>query len=78
MDKSECELYWWSTTFSNKVASYSDVSCQTFNDGNNSTHVVISGPQGTDLINLNDCINGENCNVTEIANGKGGGARFEK
>ena len=63
-------------TFGNKVANYSDVSCLTFNDGNNSPHVVISGPHGTDLINLNDCINRENCNVTEIVNGKGGGARY--
>ena len=59
-------------TFGNKIAEYSDVSCLTFNDGKNSSFVVISGPHGTDAINLNDCISEESCNVTEITSNTAG------
>ena len=61
--------------FDIQVSNYSDISCKSFNDVNNITNVVISGPHGTDLINLIDCYR-EDCNVIKIENGKAGGARY--
>ena len=61
--------------FDIQVSNYSDISCKSFKDVNNITNVVISGPYGTDLINLIDCYRG-NCSVINIENGKAGGARY--
>ena len=63
--------------FDIQVANYSDILCQTFNDANNIPNVVISGPLGTDLINLIDCFDHE-CNVIRIENGKAEGARYNE
>ena len=68
-------MSWWSQEFENKLTNYSDISCQTFNDDNDSPFVVISGPHGTDLINLIECENGDFCHLIEIENGTSGGAR---
>ena len=74
-DKSQSPMSWWSKEFENKLANYSDISCQTFNEDNNSPFVVISGPHGTDLINLLDCVREDFCHIIEIENGTAGGAR---
>ena len=67
------ESYWLSTSIDNKVTNYSDIACLTLKDGNNQTNVVINGPHGTDIINLDYCLIDEViCNSIAIANGKGG------
>ena len=66
------ESYWLSNSFDNKVTNYSDVACLTLKDGNNQTNVVINGPHGTDIINLDYCLEEGICNSIAIANGKGG------
>ena len=67
------ESYWLSNSFDNKVTNYSDIACLTLKDGNNQTNVVINGPHGTDIINLDNCLMGDGiCNSIAIANGKGG------
>ena len=74
-DSSQCNLYGWSMDFDIQVSNYSDISCNSFKAENNTPNVVISGPHGTDLINLMDCYRG-NCSIINIENGKAGGARY--
>ena len=63
--------------FDIQVSNYSDISCNSFKAENNTPNVVISGPHGTDLINLIDCFDHE-CNVIRIENGKAEGARYNE
>ena len=76
IDSSQCEFHVWSEEFDIQVANYSDISCQTFNDVNYGPMVVISGPHGTDFIDLKMCYYSEGCTVFKIENGNEGGARY--